>query len=636
MVNQLTLTILSWLVPLLPLLGFLAISLVGRRIKNKHSGIFASAMAGISFIIAFILYLLYKNSGTTALLVSTGTWLTVGDFSVAFELLIDPLSLTMMMIVTGVGFLIHIFSIGYMKDDDRVNAFFAQMNLFTFAMLLLVMGANYLILFIGWEGVGLCSYLLIGFWFKNSEYDRAARKAFIMNRIGDLGFLLGIFLLFFTFQTLNFKEISSGLHLVNAGSTRLTLITMFLLIGAIGKSAQIPLFTWLPDAMAGPTPVSALIHAATMVTAGVYLIARSSALFMMAPLTMGLIVFIGLATALMAASIGLFQNDIKKVLAYSTVSQLGYMFLALGLGAFSTAVFHLTTHAFFKALLFLGAGSVIHALRGEQDIRKMGGLKKHMPWTYWTFLAGTLAISGIPPFSGFFSKDEILIHADMENQWIYILALSGALLTCFYMFRLLFLVFDGESRVNNSIRVHESPKIITLPLTVLAFLSLSGGLLNIPALFGGSEKLHHFLSPSLVETKFLHHPHTIVEYALLLFSLALLAISIYFAWFIFIKRSHIPGPDGIIKSWFRKLLSRKYYVDEIYDYFFVRPYEYLSSFFYDKFEKGIIDKLVNTAGNITFEAGLLVRKLQNGNISFYFFSMLAGLIVFLLLNLIIT
>jgi len=377
---------LAYLVPAFPLMGFLITGLAGKRLKHNQGGIIASAMIFFSFIISVVLFYLLRSSGQDSATITLFNWIAVGNMNIPFAFLIDHLSLTMMLVVTGVGSLIHVYSIGYMHDDERVNSFFAQMNLFTFSMLLLVMGANYLVLFIGWEGVGLCSYLLIGFWFKNPAFNYAARKAFIMNRIGDLGFILGIILLFFTFKSVSFSEIFAQASLMHAGGPIITLITLLLLVGAVGKSAQIPLYTWLPDAMAGPTPVSALIHAATMVTAGIYMIARSSILYNLAPITLNVITAIGLTTAIVAAIIGLRQNDIKKVLAYSTVSQLGYMFLALGLGAYSSAVFHLTTHAFFKALLFLGAGSIIHAMGGEQDIRKMGGLRKKMPITYFTFL----------------------------------------------------------------------------------------------------------------------------------------------------------------------------------------------------------------------------------------------------------
>ena len=428
---------LAVLVPALPLLGFLITGLAYKRLKHNQAGIIASIAVGLSFLISVSLFFMLRNSGQNSATVTLFNWIALGNMNIPFAFLIDHLSLTMMLIITGVGTLIHIYSIGYMHGDDRVNSFFAQMNLFTFSMLLLVMGANYLVLFIGWEGVGLCSYLLIGFWFKNPAYNYAARKAFVMNRIGDVGFILGIILLFYTFKSVSFSEIFTQAATLQVGAPVITLITLLLLVGAVGKSAQIPLYTWLPDAMAGPTPVSALIHAATMVTAGIYMIARSSILYNLAPITLNIIIVIGMATATFAAIIGLKQNDIKKVLAYSTVSQLGYMFLALGLGAYSTGVFHVTTHAFFKALLFLGAGSVIHAMGGEQDIRKMGGLRKKMPITYITFLAATLAISGIPPFSGFFSKDMILSKALEHNILLYILALGTALITCFYMFRLL-------------------------------------------------------------------------------------------------------------------------------------------------------------------------------------------------------
>ena len=401
----------AWLIPLFPLLGFVINGIGKKTISRKGSGVIASIAVFLSFAAVCALYLQVLNGTLQSVTLEMFSWLKVGNLHIPFSFLLDPLSVTMMMVVTGVGLLIHIYSIGYMGEDEHANTFFEYMNLFIFFMLMLVIGANFIILFIGWEGVGLCSYLLIGFWFKNNDFNYAARKAFIMNRIGDFGFLLGIILMFYQFGSVNFIDVFDKANTMQAGNPVITLITLLLLVGALGKSAQIPLYTWLPDAMAGPTPVSALIHAATMVTAGIYMIARSSALYVLAPITMNVIIVIGLATLLIAATIGLKQNDIKKVLAYSTVSQLGYMFLALGLGAFSTAIFHVTTHAFFKALLFLGAGAVIHALGGLQDIRKMGGLRKKLPITYITFLVATLAISGIPPFSGFFSKDEILAAA---------------------------------------------------------------------------------------------------------------------------------------------------------------------------------------------------------------------------------
>lgn len=637
MVDFYYLAYFSWLIPLFPLAGFLITALGRRYFNGKSAGIFASLAVLLSFIFVSVLYFSQKSSPNPSLCVTWGDWLRVGRLVIPFEFLIDPLSITMMLIVTGVGFLIHVYSIGYMADDERIVPFFSYMNLFTFSMLLLVMGANFIILFMGWEGVGLCSYLLIGFWFRNDAFNLAARKAFIMNRIGDLGFLLGIILLFFTFQSVSFFEIFSNLNVFHEGSSIITLITILLLIGALGKSAQIPLYTWLPDAMAGPTPVSALIHAATMVTAGIYLIARTSQLFVLAPITMGIIVAIGLATALLAATIGLFQNDIKKVLAYSTVSQLGYMFLALGVGAFSGAVFHLTTHAFFKALLFLGAGSVIHTLHGEHDIRNMGGLKKAMPLTYWTFLIGTLTISGIPPFSGFFSKDEILTRAWLYNPWVYMLGLLGALITCFYMFRLFYLVFHGTNRsqIDAAHPLHESPAVMTWPLVILAGLSLFGGFINLPKLFGGSEKLSLYLWPSIGT---LNHSSLLqmaesTEIYLIISSLVLLALVILATYLLFIKQRMVPAADETRQPILQRIIYKKYYVDEIYNFLFVKPYEWLSGFLFEKIEKGIIDPAINGMGILTLETGNIVRKLQTGSISFYLFAMLAGIILFLLLNL---
>ncbi|MBV5348210.1 NADH-quinone oxidoreductase subunit L, partial [bacterium] len=551
---------LAVLVPALPLLGFLITGLAYKRLKHNQAGIIASLMVGLSFLISVALFFVLRNSGQNAATVTLFNWIAIGNMNIPFAFLIDHLSLTMMLIVTGVGTLIHIYSIGYMHGDDRVNSFFAQMNLFTFSMLLLVMGANYLVLFIGWEGVGLCSYLLIGFWFKNSEYNYAARKAFVMNRIGDLGFILGIILLFFTFKSVSFSEIFTQAAAMQVGAPVITLITLLLLVGAVGKSAQIPLYTWLPDAMAGPTPVSALIHAATMVTAGIYMIARSSILYNLAPVTLDVIIVIGMATAIFAAIIGLRQNDIKKVLAYSTVSQLGYMFLALGLGAYSSGVFHVTTHAFFKALLFLGAGSVIHAMGGEQDIRKMGGLRKKLPITYITFLAATLAISGIPPFSGFFSKDMILTKAFEHNIVLYVLALGTALITCFYMFRLLYLVFFGKQRMADA-HPHESPKVMTVPLMILSVLSVFGGFLNIPALFGGNLSFSSYLDSAVVSKTSEEISHT-TEIGMIILSVALLGAVIYWAYQTFVRKAEIPSGDEVKLTPVQRIITNKFYVDE--------------------------------------------------------------------------
>jgi len=624
---------MAWLVPALPLLGFLITGIGYKRLKHNQAGIIASVMVVLSFLVSAALYFVLQSAGKDSATVTLFNWMAIGDMNIPFALLIDHLSLTMMLIITGVGALIHIYSIGYMQDDDRVNSFFAQMNLFTFSMLLLVMGANYLVLFIGWEGVGLCSYLLIGFWYKNPTFNYAARKAFVMNRIGDLGFILGIILLFFTFKSVTFSEVFAQAAMLQPGAPMITLITLFLLVGAVGKSAQIPLFTWLPDAMAGPTPVSALIHAATMVTAGIYMIARSSILYNLAPITLHIIVIIGLATALMAAIIGLKQNDIKKVLAYSTVSQLGYMFIALGLGAYSTAVFHVTTHAFFKALLFLGAGSVIHAMGGEQDIRKMGGLRKKMPLTYLTFLAATLAISGIPPFSGFFSKDLILSKAFEQNMIVYVLALGGALITCFYMFRLLYLVFFGEQRLAGA-HPHESPRVMTIPLVMLSVLSVFGGFLDIPSLFGGDSNFTAFLQ-SAVFSKISEEMTLSTEIGLVLIPLILLGLVIWFAYHTFVKKGLVPAGDEKPMSYFGRVVYNKFYIDEIYATLFEKPFGYLSDFFFHKIENTVLDPIVDGVGTATSRLGTLARRLQPGNMSFYLFAMVAGILVFIVFILII-
>jgi len=624
---------LALLVPALPLLGFLITGIANKRLKHNQAGIIASTAVGLSFLISVALFFMLRNSGQDAATVTLFNWIAIGNLNIPFAFLIDHLSLTMMLIVTGVGTLIHIYSIGYMHDDNRVNSFFAQMNLFTFSMLLLVMGSNYLVLFIGWEGVGLCSYLLIGFWFKNPAYNYAARKAFVMNRIGDLGFILGIILLFFTFKSVTFSEIFSQASAMQVGTPVITLITLLLLVGATGKSAQIPLYTWLPDAMAGPTPVSALIHAATMVTAGIYMIARSSILYNLAPLTLDVIIVLGMATAIFAAIIGLKQNDIKKVLAYSTVSQLGYMFLALGLGAYSTAVFHVTTHAFFKALLFLGAGSVIHAMGGEQDIRKMGGLRGKMPLTYLTFLAATLAISGIPPFSGFFSKDMILSKAFEHSPILYALGLGTALITCFYMFRLLYLVFFGENRSANA-HPHESPKVMTVPLMVLAVLSVIGGFLNIPALFGGSLGFSNYLQ-SAVASKTTEEMSHSTEIGLIVLSVVLLAGIIYWAYQTFVKKAEIPSGDEVELPTLPRIITNKFYIDEIYRAVFEKPFGYLSDFLFKKVESTVLAPAVEEVGTLTSQLGALTRKLQRGNMSFYLFAMVAGILLFVVFILLI-
>ena len=627
MVESITIFNLAWLVPAFPLLGFLVTGLFYKRLKHNQAGIIASLMVLFSFLTSVGLYFFLKSSGQNTVTINLFDWLSIGEMKIPFAFLIDHLSLTMMLIITGVGTLIHIYSIGYMHSDERVNSFFAQMNLFTFSMLLLVMGANYIVLFIGWEGVGLCSYLLIGFWFKNPAFNYAARKAFVMNRIGDLGFIIGIILLFFTFKSVSFADVFSQANALQVGTPVITVITLLLLVGAVGKSAQIPLFTWLPDAMAGPTPVSALIHAATMVTAGIYMIARSSILYNLAPITLNVIVVLGLATALFAAIVGLKQNDIKKVLAYSTVSQLGYMFIALGLGAYSTAVFHVTTHAFFKALLFLGAGSIIHAMDGEQDIRKMGGLRKKMPITYITFLLATLAISGIPPFSGFFSKDLILNKAFESNLIVYALALLGALITCFYMFRLLYLVFFGQQRLAGA-NPHESPKVMTIPLMILAVLSIFGGFINIPALFGGDSNFLTYLQTAIF-SKSMEELSSTTEIGLMVGALILLSLVILFAYNSYVRKAKIPSGDEPSRSFIGNIVYHKFYFDEVYAFVFEKPFGFLSDFFFNKIENKVIDPIVDGVGTISLKLGNITRTLQQGNISFYLFAMVLGILLFI-------
>ena len=628
------------LIPLMPLLGFLVLGAGFRTIPRKITAWVGPGVILASLILALVLFFSNgKNTGPTEY--HFFTWISAGELRIPLGFLIDPLSLLMIFVVTGVGFIIHVYSVGYMKDDPGFNRFFAFMNLFVFSMLLLVMGNNYPVMFIGWEGVGLCSYLLIGFWFRNQEYNNAAKKAFIMNRIGDLGFLLGMFLLFTTFHTLDYHGVFSQARSLQPGDSTLLAITLLLFVGAVGKSAQIPLYTWLPDAMAGPTPVSALIHAATMVTAGVYMVARSNILYILSPVTMTIIAVVALATILLAASIAVFQKDIKKILAYSTISQLGYMFLALSVGAFSGAMFHLTTHAFFKALLFLGAGSVIHALGGEQDIRKMGGLRKALPVTWLTFLTGTVAISGIPPLSGFFSKDEILMKTFGSSSLLWLFAWLGALLTAFYMFRMFYLVFGNQFRgtTRPGHPLHESPLTMTLPLIVLAFLSFAGGALNMPGLFGGNQLLEHFLapvfsrsSPALQGELPISHA---TEWLLTGITLAGVLLMIFWAWRRYVVKGKGLLTDETRRPFWVRIVAEKYRIDELYDFLLVKPSLWLSRFLHDVVELRIIDRMVNGIGQAAIRTGNLLRYIQTGNVGFYLFVMVLGVILIMFFNVLI-
>ena len=630
-----------YLIPLLPLVGFLIVGLGRNELSKNLSGIIASGFVLISFLLSAFVFYFTTREDFSPVNIQYFDFIHFGDISIPFGFFIDQLTALFLLIITGVGFLIHVYSTSYMHDEtpSGFGRYFSYLNLFVFSMLILVMGSNYVVMFIGWEGVGLCSYLLIGFWFRNNNYTDAAKKAFIMNRIGDVGFLLGIFWLLSLTGTISYQELFGGdnnaardLFLNNKGA--ITGITLLFFFGATGKSAQIPLYTWLPDAMAGPTPVSALIHAATMVTAGIYMIARSNILYSLAPVTMMVVAIVGLSTAILAAIIALRQNDIKKVLAYSTVSQLGYMFLGLGAGAYTAAVFHVMTHAFFKALLFLGAGSVIHAMGGEQDIMKMGGLSKKMKTTYVTFFIACLAIAGIPPFSGFFSKDEILSAAYLANPIFYVLGLGGALLTAFYMFRLLALTFAGGFRGKDETlhHVHESPRAITIPLIILAILSAVGGLVGIPELFlDNGHRLAYYLSPVFAQSHSLlseHHIPVQTEFILLGVSVVLIVAVSIWAWS---KYSNFDR-ESKTESSFSKLIRNKFYVDELYNTIVVKPLKTLSFVFSNVIEKSGIDGLVNGVGRSVTNTSRQIRLLQTGQVGAYIFMMVLGILVLFIIQ----
>ncbi|MGC4037371.1 MAG: NADH-quinone oxidoreductase subunit L [Chitinophagaceae bacterium] len=621
---------LAWLIPFFPLIGFLINGLGRKSLSKSLTGIIGSGVVLASFIVS--LWIFFQVKGGNVFTAEYFDFISSGTLKIPFAFRIDQLSSLFLLIITGIGFLIHVYSASYMHEEksDHYARYFAYLNLFVFSMLLLVMGANFVIMFIGWEGVGLCSYLLIGYWFKNTAYNKAANKAFIMNRIGDLAFLIAIFWMVSKIGSVSFADVFTTESINKLSPKDITAITLLLFIGATGKSAQIPLYTWLPDAMAGPTPVSALIHAATMVTAGIYMIARSSSLFSQAAFTNNIIAIIGTATALLAATIALKQNDIKKVLAYSTVSQLGYMFLALGTGAYAVAVFHVMTHAFFKALLFLGSGSVIHAMGGEQDIRKMGGLSSKMRTTSATFLIGCIAIAGIPPLSGFFSKDAILLSAYEHNKILYGIALFTALLTAFYMFRLFFLTFTGKFRGTHEQEhhLHESPAAMTIPLIVLAILSFVGGWIGIPeAIVHGGDRLTAFLSPVLASVsssgeEVLHS----TEYTLMAVSTIAVLIMIGFAW------SQYRNYKEKEATGFAKVLENKWYVDELYDAIIVKPLNALGSFLNSFFDKKVVDGIVNGVGRLVNYGGRQLRWLQSGQVGTYVLLMVVSMLVFFVLQ----
>ncbi len=640
-----------WLIPAFPAVGFLINAFFGRKLPKAVVSWVACLSLLASFVLSAMIFFEFLKLPADARLFERNIfdWIVSGDFVARVGYRVDSLSIIMCLIVSGVGFLIHVYSAGYMHDDEGFARYFTYLNLFVFMMLTLVTANNLLLMFVGWEGVGLCSYLLIGFWYKKDSAANAGKKAFIVNRIGDFGFLLGMFLLVSTLGshgvwTLNFGEIQKNAHLL-AGST-VMVITLFFFIGATGKSAQLPLYVWLPDAMEGPTPVSSLIHAATMVTAGVYMIARLNFLYVMAPTTMFIVALVGLLTALFAATIGCAQYDIKRVLAYSTVSQLGYMFVGVGVGAFSAGVFHLMTHAFFKGLLFLGAGSVMHAMSGELDMRKMGGLRKKIPVTFWTFLIACIAIAGVPPFSGFFSKDEILGHAfEVQGPIFWIVGAITAGLTAFYMFRMLFRTFFGESRASEEVKhhIHESPKVMTIPLMILAVLSIVGGWIGIPAILGGNNYFEHWLEPVFGHTSEAAAPafHLVsqayaaggetaagssMEGTLMVLAIIVALLGIFIAYFLYMKRPELP--ERFVRAFPRlfKTVHNKYYVDELYQFIFVRGLFALGRLFKRVVDETLIDGAVNGVAYLLAGIGSLIRRIQAGYVQGYAFAMIVGAI----------
>jgi NADH-quinone oxidoreductase subunit L len=610
---------------LAPFLGFLFNVFVGHKVGKNTVGIVGTLSVAISFFVTLSFFLKINENGQ-AIQINLFDWIALEKFNVSFGFLLDQLSILWLLFVTGIGSLIHLYSISYMRDDDKMSSFFAYLNLFVFFMITLVIGSNLLIMFIGWEGVGLCSYLLIGFWYKNQDYNDAAKKAFIMNRIGDLGFLIGIFIVGYLFNTLDYTTLKTAIVSGNnINIVAISLAAFCLFIGAAGKSAQIPLYTWLPDAMAGPTPVSALIHAATMVTAGIFMITRMNFLFDLAPSIQELIAIVGAATALLAASIALVQNDIKKVLAYSTVSQLGLMFLALGLGAYEIAVFHVITHAFFKACLFLGSGSVIHGLHGEQDMRKMGGLKKAMPITFITMLIASLAIAGIFPLAGFWSKDEILMTAFHHNKALWVVGSIASIMTAFYMFRLIYLTFFNSFRGTEEQKhhLHESPSLITLPLIILAILSFFGGIISLP----GHSWLNHYLAPLFSQASHEEHSLGTTEYILMAIATIGAVIGIGIAYKKYLKDNVIPVVDASIEG-FSKVLYNKYYIDELYNAVFVKPVNLFSSLFRDYVETSL-SAVVFGFAKVTNTIALQGKKVQNGSIGLYLSAFVLGVIAIL-------
>ncbi len=616
-----------WLIPALPLAGAVFNALIGRKLPRAVIAAVAVGSVTLAFVLAAIAFaaLLGLSAEQRSIHQTVYSWIAAGQFNVNVSFLLDPLSAVMILVVSGVGALIHLYSVGYMAEDEGFARFFTYMNLFAFSMLLLVLADNYLLLYVGWELVGLCSYLLIGFWFTRDAARTAAVKAFVVNRVGDFGFALGVIFMFWTFGTLNYAEVfAKAPQLFQVGAPVVTVITLLLFMGATGKSAQIPLYVWLPDAMEGPTPVSALIHAATMVTAGVYMVARSHVLFSLAPLSLDVVAVIGTVTALFAATIALVQTDLKRLLAYSTISQLGYMFLALGVGAFSAGIFHLMTHAFFKALLFLGAGSVMHAMNNVVDMRRLGGLGGKMRITYYTFLAGALALAGFPLFSGFFSKDEIVMSAFVTGNYVlWALALFTALLTAFYIFRGVFLTFWGTAR-DHSLHPHESPPVMTIPLLVLGVLAVVGGYVGLPAVVGPNW-FGSFLDPVFGEHALETAPG--LEWMLILISAVVAIAGILLAYWFYVRNPDIPEYLGQQYRAVNMLLSNKYYVDQVYDYLFAAPGRWIARALWQVGDKGIIDGAAEGLGNLLRAIGRGLRYIETGYARRYALAMLVGIVV---------
>ena len=633
-----------YLIPLLPLVGFIINGLLIGKLSRPMVSFIACGSVFISLVISIFAFFELKAlpADMRVLEQTLFTWIPSGAFEVNFGYLLDPLSAVMILVVTSVGFLIHIYSIGYMSHDPSYQRFFTYMNLFMFSMLTLVLADNFLLMFVGWEGVGLCSYLLIGFWVEKKSATDAGKKAFIVNRIGDFGFLLGMFIVFWQCNSLNFVDVVARAPEVFVyGGSLVTVACILLFIGATGKSAQVPLYVWLPDAMEGPTPVSALIHAATMVTAGVYMVVRTNVLYMMAPDALMTVAVIGAITAFFAATIGLAQNDIKRVLAYSTVSQLGYMFLACGVAAFTAGIFHLMTHAFFKALLFLCAGSVIHGMSDEQDMRYMGGLKKYMPVTFMTMFIATLAISGIPMFSGFFSKDEILwksFSSQYGHPVFWVIGVVTAVLTAFYMFRLIYLTFYGKERMSKEVKshIHESPKSMTIPLTILAVLSVIGGYIGMPHIFGVTNYFEEWLKPVMAKSNQpVSHAlasgggDTAMEITLMVVTVVLVLISIFFAYLLYKKKTEISTSLAEKLSGLKNLLLNKYFVDELYGAVIVRPLVYFSLFLWKVFDVVIIDGFINGIASWYDDMSAVARTAQTGRVRTYATIFLSGVILVL-------